>query len=91
MEVRIDKDAHIIDARVREWLASMGYPVAGMPAELLHRMLVREARQWQLSPEALRALIDECSEAGCDQRTQGDGATRPVEHRLSPWHARMSI
>lgn len=86
MEVRID-----IDTRVREWLASMGYPVAGMPAELLHRMLLREARQWQLSPEALCDMIDECNEAACDQRPQGDGATRPVEHRPSPWHARMSI
>ena len=54
MELRIDIDRAVVD-----WLASMGYPVAGMPQELLHGMLLREARQWQLPPEALRALIDE--------------------------------
>lgn len=54
MELRIE-----INERVIEWLASMGYPVAGMPQELLLGMLLREARQWQLSPEALESLIEE--------------------------------
>lgn len=54
MELQID-----IDRPVVEWLASMGYPVAGMPSEVLHGMLLREARQWQLSPSRLRDLIDE--------------------------------
>lgn len=76
MELQID-----IDTRVREWLASMGYPVAGMPAELLQGMLLREARQWQLSPEALCALIDEGSDAAAELTTSGalrDARTRRV-------------
>lgn len=58
MELQVD-----IDGRVREWLKSMGYPVAGLPMEMLHGMLLREARQWQLSPEALCEMIDEGAEA----------------------------
>jgi len=54
MEVRIH-----ISTRIVAWLASMGYPVAGMPGQILHRMLLHEARQWQISPEALAGMIDE--------------------------------
>ncbi|GEM_PF-2977191 len=54
MELQVEIDAH-----VKEWLKSMGYPVAGMPTEILHGMLLREARQWQITPEALCELIEE--------------------------------
>ena len=53
MEVRID-----ISTRIVAWLASMGYPVAGMPGQILHRMLLHEARQWQISPETLVGMIE---------------------------------
>lgn len=52
MELKID-----INGRVVEWLASMGYPVSGMPVQLLRGMLLREARQWQVSPERLEMMI----------------------------------
>ncbi|MEX0600479.1 MAG: hypothetical protein WD021_02815 [Rhodothermales bacterium] len=52
MELRID-----IHGKVIEWLSSMGYPVSGMPVELLRGMLLREARQWQVSPERLETMI----------------------------------
>ena len=77
MELQID-----IDTRVQEWLASMGYPVAGMPVELLQGMLLREARQWQLSPEALRALIDEGSNAASELTTSA--AMRDAEIWQAP-------
>lgn len=54
MEVPVE-----INSRIVEWLSSMGYPVAGMPQELLRGMLLREARQWQLSPSKLAAVINE--------------------------------
>lgn len=54
MEVPVD-----INNRIVEWLSSMGYPVAGMPQELLRGMLLREARQWQVSPSKLAALIND--------------------------------
>ena len=54
MEVRVR-----ISSRIVAWLASMGYPVAGMPGQVLHGMLLHEARQWQISPEALASMIDE--------------------------------
>ncbi len=54
MEVSVE-----INNRVVEWLSSMGYPVAGMPQELLRGMLLREARQWQLSPSKLAAFIND--------------------------------
>ncbi|MEX1055180.1 MAG: hypothetical protein WED81_04065 [Rhodothermales bacterium] len=54
MEARIH-----ISTRIVAWLASMGYPVAGMPGQILHRMLLHEAHQWQISPEALAGMIDE--------------------------------
>lgn len=54
MEVPVE-----INGRVIEWLSSMGYPVAGMPQELMHSILVREARQWQMTPSKLTALINE--------------------------------
>lgn len=67
MEVRIDVNDVVV-----EWLASMGYPVKGMPTRLLRGMLLREARQWNVSPEALQALIHE----GARTRTAtgGDGS-----------------
>ncbi len=52
MELRID-----INTMVVAWLASMGYPVSGMPAQVLRGMLLREARQWQISPERLETMI----------------------------------
>ncbi len=56
MELRID-----INTRVVAWLASMGYPVSGMPIQVLRAMLLREARQWQMSPERLEMMILEDS------------------------------
>lgn len=52
MELRID-----INSKVVAWLASMGYPVSGMPVQVLRGMLLREARQWHLSPERLEEMI----------------------------------
>lgn len=52
MELRID-----INTKVVAWLASMGYPVSGMPIQVLRGMLLREARQWQMSPERLEMMI----------------------------------
>lgn len=54
MELRIE-----IDDAVVEWLASMGYPVKGTPVRMLRGMLLREALQWEVSPEALQALMYE--------------------------------
>lgn len=48
-----------INGTVVEWLSSMGYPVTGMPEALLRGMFLREARQWQLSPTSLAAIIHE--------------------------------
>lgn len=66
MEVPVE-----INNRIVEWLSSMGYPVAGMPQELLRGMLLREARQWQLSPSKLAVLIN-------------DGARQPVFAGIEP-------
>lgn len=58
-----------ISNKIIAWLGSMGYPVAGMPAEILRRMLAHEARQWQLSPEVLSKMItDGVSAPGTDLR-----------------------
>ncbi len=46
-----------INRKVVDWLASMGYPVSGMSAKALQAMLLREARQWQVSPERLETMI----------------------------------
>lgn len=54
MEVPVE-----MNSRVVAWLASMGYPVEGMPREMLRQMLLREARQWQIAPSKLAALINE--------------------------------
>lgn len=64
MELRID-----IHGKVIEWLSSMGYPVSGMPVELLRGMLLREARQWQVSPERLEHMILEEARQADGQRT----------------------
>lgn len=87
MELRIDIDRAVVD-----WLASMGYPVAGMPRELLQGMLLREARQWQLSPEALRTLIDE----GAHQPPRAETDDQPFQdagrqRRMSDRLARLSF
>lgn len=70
MERRTEFDSKIVD-----WLAAMGYPVAGMPEGLLHGMLVREARQWQISPERLETMILE--DAGHGARAGAPAAGRP--------------
>ncbi len=74
MEVPVE-----INVRIVDWLSSMGYPVTGMPHELLRGMLLREARQWQLSPSRLAALIN-------------DGVRMPAlagtEPRPASWDAR---
>lgn len=87
MELQIDIDGAVVD-----WLASMGYPVAGMPRELLQGMLLREARQWQLSPDALRALIDE----GAHRLPQTESNDYPFrdagrQRRMSDRLARLSF
>jgi hypothetical protein len=56
MEIRVD-----INDKVVAWLASMGYPVMGLPVHALRGMLLREARQWQLSPDRLVSMIVENS------------------------------
>lgn len=66
MELRVE-----INSTVVEWLASMGYPVAGMPVELLRGMLLREARQWQIAPERLEMMILE------GERPEVAGVRRP--------------
>ena len=52
-----------ISNKVIAWLGSMGYPVTGMPAEILSRMLAHEARQWHLSPEVLSKMITDGASA----------------------------
>lgn len=54
MEIKID-----INQPILNWLASMGYAVAGMPREVVEGMFLREARQWEVSPERLEALVRE--------------------------------
>jgi hypothetical protein len=63
------------------WLASMGYPVLGMPAALLRGMLVHEARKWQISPLALVTMIREDAPASHAERS----ATR----RSAPYAGRQ--
>ena len=65
-----------ISNKVIAWLGSMGYPIAGMPHEILRRMLAHEARQWQLSPEVLSKMILEGSAA---QPVAPDVKTMPRE------------
>lgn len=71
MELKID-----INKKVVAWLASMGYPVSGMPVQVLRGMLLREARQWQVTPERLEMMILE------DARRPGRGATDGVTFAL---------
>lgn len=75
MEVPVE-----INSRIVEWLSSMGYPVAGMPQELLRGMLLREARQWQLSPSKLAALIN----AGVKQPVLAGLETRFAAREAQP-------
>lgn len=86
MELRID-----IDTRVRKWLSSMGYPVAGMPPEMLYGMLLREARQWEISPEALCAMIEEGSTRAADAQPSGGLMHHDFQDVPSGRQARMSI
>ena len=78
MEVPVE-----IDSRIVSWLSSMGYPVSGMPPELLHRMLLREARQWQLAPSKLAAIIQDGGRQSASVETEMRGANRdqPVQRR----------
>ena len=52
MEIKITINQHILN-----WLTSMGYSVSGMPREAIEGMFLREARQWDVSPEQLEALV----------------------------------
>lgn len=54
MEIKININQHILN-----WLASMGYSVKGMPREALEGMFLREARQWEVAPERLEAMVME--------------------------------
>jgi transcriptional regulator of aromatic amino acid metabolism len=54
MELRVHINQHILN-----WLASMGYPVSGMPIDAIEKIFVREARQWEVSPERLDELVRE--------------------------------
>lgn len=54
MELRVAINQHILN-----WLASMGYPISGMPIDAIETVFVREARQWQMSPERLEELVRE--------------------------------
>lgn len=69
MEVPVE-----INGRVVEWLSSMGYPVEGMSRERMQSTLIREARQWQMSPYRLTAWINEGA---------GESASSGVESRHS--------
>lgn len=73
MEVPVE-----INNRIVEWLSSMGYPVAGMPQELLRGMLLREARQWQLSPTKLASIIN-------------DGVVQPAFAGFEPQNAAREV
>lgn len=83
MEVPVE-----INSRIVAWLSSMGYPVSGMPPELLHRMLLREARQWQLAPSKLAAIIqDEARHpASTDAETAAVTRDQTVQSRTY-WYA----
>lgn len=83
MEVPVE-----IDGKVVAWLSSMGYPVSGMPPELLHRMLLREARQWKLAPSKLAAIIK--GEAMRPASTESDSRAANRDHpvqRRTQWYA----
>jgi|GEM_PF-3952590 len=42
---------------IQRWLTSLGYAVKGRPIATLEAVFHREARQWQMRPEELAALI----------------------------------
>lgn len=71
MEVPVEMNSSIV-----AWLSSMGYPVDGMPKEMLRQMLIREARQWQLSPSKLVAMIDDEKRHSAFSRMNGRDAGR---------------
>lgn len=75
MEIPIE-----INSSVIEWLSSMGYPVAGMPRELMRTILIREARQWQMSPSRLAAWINE----GVRQPVTAGAESRLVARESQP-------
>ena len=52
MEIKININQHILS-----WLAAMGYSVSGMPREVIEGMFLREARQWDVSPERLERYL----------------------------------
>lgn len=58
MEIKININQHILD-----WLDSMGYAVSGMPREIIEGMFLREARQWEMTPERLEELVMEQTRA----------------------------
>ncbi len=54
MEIKININQHILN-----WLGAMGYSVSGMPREIIEGMFLREARQWDVPPERLEAMVME--------------------------------
>ena len=52
MEIKITLNQHILN-----WLTSMGYSVSGMPREAIEGMFLREASQWDVTPEQLVELV----------------------------------
>ena len=80
MSIKINTSQHIID-----WLASMGYPVAGMPREAIEGVFLREARQWEnLGPAPVSPWYRHGSSGSAPERVQMACALR--FGGMNSWH-----